>query len=110
MQHYTFDNGSTVAVWHDGRYPDFAALRQRYGYAITTPAWEYVADDIHSGCGDPIDEDDAAATLFAFLSAAATELWYEMGGQHIFPEEVAEWAQEHEDEISLLSARLEPEL
>lgn len=112
MSEHTFDvNGDTVTVWHDGRdySPEDSGYRQRYGYRIVANGWEYVGNDIRSGCSAPVDVSDAARTLFAFLGACAESRSYRdrngYGGENadIFPEHVGTWAESNSDELSMLS-------
>ncbi|AEK10060.1 hypothetical protein FDH96_gp107 [Mycobacterium phage Rey] len=97
---------ATVKVEHDGQDfdPDFRAYRQRYTYIITTPDWQYVGNDIRSGCSAEADVADASRSLFSFLSACAESRSYG-GGENsdLFPEHVGEWAEENSDELSILS-------
>lgn len=104
-------NGATVTVWHDGRdySPQDSDYRQRYGYRIIADGWEYVDNDIRSGCSDPVDVADAARTLFSFLTACAESRSYRVrngyGGENadLFPEHVGAWAEANSDELSILS-------
>ena len=105
METFTIGN-ATVTVEHDGRdyHPDDSAYRQRYTYAIRTDAWEYVANDIRSGCSADVDVADAARKLFLFLGACAESRQYPNGeNADLFPEHVGQWAEENSDEISILS-------
>lgn len=104
-------NGATVTVWHDGRdySPEDSGYRQRYGYKITTKTWEYIGNDIRSGCGAAPDVSEAARTLFGFLAACAESRAYvtRSGGRgenaDLFPEYVGQWAEENSDDLSILS-------
>lgn len=116
MTEQSFDvSGDTVTVWHIGNeyQPDDRAYRQRYGYRITTDAWEFVGNDIRSGCSADVDVADAARCLFSFLSACAESRQYRDRGwgpgenADLFPEHVGQWAERNDDEISLLS--MDPE-
>lgn len=112
MAELSFGVGSdSVAIEHDGKVfdPEFQGYRQQYSYRITTDDWQYVGNDIHSGCGKDVDITDAARTLFAFLSACAESLTYRdvhgYGGDNadLFPSHVGEWAQMNSDELAMLS-------
>lgn len=105
-------DGATVTVESIGQdySPEDRAYRQRYACSIVTADWRYDGNDIRSGCGADVDENDAAETLFAFLSAAAEAYRYEMNGGtseniDLFPAHVTEWAYQNEDEISLLAVQ-----
>jgi hypothetical protein len=107
-------NGTRVTVESIGAEysPDDSAYRQAYNYSIVTDVWRYDGNDIRSGCGAAVDESEAARTLFAFLSAAAEAVDYEMRGgtsenSDLFPPHVTQWAYLNSDEIEMLS--LEPE-
>jgi hypothetical protein len=104
-------DGATVKLYSIGQdySPEDSAFRQRYQYEITTPDWQYVDNDIRSGCGADVDEPDMLRTLFSFLSACAESRQYvtRNGGTaenaDLFPEHVGQWAEENSDEISMLS-------
>ena len=124
----TFTDGSIVSVWWLGAeyQPYDRAERQRYGYSIIGPAdtsgiierqcgrrhsWQYVGDDIHSGCNAEPNVTDAAETLFSFLGAAAEAYRYGMAGgtsenDDLFPEHVMEWAYMNDDVISMVGYEL----
>ena len=116
----TFTDGSIVSVWWLGAeyQPDDRAERQRYGYSIIGPAehvgrhgWQYVGDDIYSGCYAEPNATDAAETLFSFLHAAAETYRYGMAGgtsenDDLFPEHVTEWAYMNDDAISMVEYEL----
>ncbi|WP_141564265.1 hypothetical protein [Mycolicibacterium palauense] len=102
---YTIGDAA-VTVEHEGSDfdPDFRAYRQRYTYTITTPEWQYVDNDIRSGCDAEVDVADASRTLFSFLSACAESRSYGGGENYdLFPEHVGGWAEENSDELSMLS-------
>ena len=103
-------DGATVTVWHDGREVDidFGQYRQRYGYRIVANGWEYVSNDIRSGCSARVDVADAARTLFSFLAACAESRTYGDGSgwsenASLFPNHVGAWAESASDELSMLS-------
>lgn len=116
----TVTDGSIVSVWWLGAeyQPDDRAYRQRYGYAINNydaepngNRWEYVGDDIFSGCGAEPNVSDAAETLFGFLGAAADAYRAGMSGRtsehsDLFPAHVTEWAYMHDDDISMVTYEL----
>ena len=115
----TFADGSLVSVWWLGAeyQPEDRADRQRYGYSIIGPAedqrhsWQYVGDDIRSGCDAEPNVTEAAETLFSFLYAAAEAYRYGMSGgtsenDDLFPEHVMEWAYMNDDAISMVSLEL----
>lgn len=79
--------------------------RQRYAYSIVTPDWRYDGDDIRSGVGAAVDENDALRTLASFLGACAEARRYSRYGENadLFPEHVGAWAEENEDDLSTLS-------
>lgn len=108
----TFKIGdATVTVEHEGSdyHPSDMGTRQRYAYSIVTPAWRYDGNDIHSGCNADVDEPDAARSLFSFLAACAESRDYSERGHgtgengDLFPEHVGVWAQDNDDELSMLS-------
>ena len=123
---FTFSDGSIVSVWWLGAeyQPEDRAERQRYGYSIIGPvdawaegdygrrhAWQYVGDDIRSGCNAEPNVTDAAGTLFSFLGAAAEAYRYSMAGgasenDDLFPEHVMEWAYMNDDAISMVGYEL----
>lgn len=110
-----WENRATVTVWHDGedREPDSRIdrpeFRQRYGYKIVANGWEFVGNDIRSGCDAAVDVPDAARSLFSFLSACAESRAYRDRGHgpgenvDLFPEHVGEWAESVSDELGMLS-------
>ena len=117
----TFPDGSVVSVWWLGAeyQPYDRAERQRYGYSIIGPAehdgrrhaWQYVGDDIRSGCDAEPNVTEATGTLFSFLYAAADAYRYGMSGgtsenDDLFPEHVMEWAYMNDDAISMVSLEL----
>ena len=116
----TFPDGSVVSVWWLGAeyQPYDRAERQRYGYAINNydaepngNRWQYVGDDIHSGCDAEPNVTEATGTLFSFLHAAAESYRYGMSGgtsenDDLFPEHVMEWAYMNDDAISMVSLEL----
>ncbi|SKK38881.1 hypothetical protein [Mycobacteroides abscessus] len=109
-QVFTIDS-ATVKVWHDGadREPGESGFRQRYGYSITTPDWEYVSNDLRSGVGADADTEHLSRDLLGFLYACAESRKYfaEFGvGENVdlFPEHVGQWAESVSDELSILSA------
>lgn len=73
---------------------------------------EYHVDDIRSGCGGGTLQ-EGAGSLLAFLSAAAESYkhWMRIGdddeNSDLFVKEVAEWAYQNDDEISMLRCMLE---
>lgn len=112
MAELSFEVGSdSVAIEHDGKVfdPEFQGYRQQYHYLIATDAWQYIGNDIQSGCGKDVDTADAARTLFSFLSTCAESLTYRdvlgYGGENadLFPSHVARWAQMNSDELLYLS-------
>lgn len=110
MIEYRIEN-AVVAVDFDGFVPDaLGGNRCQYTYTITTDDWQYVGNDLQSGVGAAPDEIDAAATLFAFLSACAESLNYRGGdGENadLFPDYVGEWAALNSDEIDILQFELD---
>jgi hypothetical protein len=125
---FTFSDGSIVSVWWLGAeyQPEDRAERQRYGYSIIGPevnpgtierqcgrrhSWQYVGDDIRSGCNAEPNVTDAAETLFSFLGAAAEAYRYSMAGgasenDDLFPGHVMEWAYMNDDVISMVGYEL----
>lgn len=105
----------TVSVWHEGPdyCPDDRAYRQRYAYRITADGWEYVGNDIHSGCNAEPDVKSALATLLNFLGACAESRaygarnGYDGENADLFPDHVGEWAETNSDEISCAAIELE---
>lgn len=109
-------DGATVKLWHDGsdRHLDDSGFRQRYGYSITTPEWEYVGNDLRSGVSADVDTEHLSRDLLGFLYACAESRKYfaEFGvGDNVdlFPEHVGRWAESVCDELSILSADPEDE-
>ena len=103
-------NDTTITIENNGTAFDG---RDRFLYKITTPGWEYVANDIHSGCNG-CSEQEAMDTLLSFLGAAAAAVSYGMfsgrasNNADLFPDHVMEWAYMNSDEISV--AQFESEL
>lgn len=101
-------SGATVTVRSIGNeyQPSDRAYRQRYAYVIAADGWEYVGDDIRSGCGADVDLKDAAQTLLSFLGACAESRQFgteQSENWGLFPDHVANWAVKESDEISLLA-------
>lgn len=87
--------------------------RNRYRWTIDLDAGgTYSDDDLQSGCGGGTIA-DGFASLLSFLSACGESYRYReatgRGGDNadLFPEPVAQWAAENEDEISMLAMELE---
>jgi hypothetical protein len=100
----------------DGYTPDG---RARYRYYIDTPAFEHTNDDLASGCGGGSLQ-MGMESLLSFLLAAVESYRYRgctwTGDPHdnssLFPQQVVEWAYQHDSEIQSLQMELEenPEL
>ena len=92
---------------HDGR--------RKYRYYIDRPDKpEFTADDIASGVGGGTLQ-EGLRSLLSFLGACGSAVnWNEQGGgwrdsenSDLFPPEIAEWAAENSDDLSILSAYLD---
>lgn len=86
--------------------------RTRYQWYIDTPDFEATGNDLQSGCqGGSLQE--GMASLLSFLSACGEALNYsdrtghESDNADLFPRNVAEWAQSHYEELSMLAIELE---
>lgn len=86
--------------------------RVRYHWQIVIPAGEFSGDDIQSGCqGGTLQE--GMCSLLAFLGACAESFQcYQNSGLHgenkdLFPEDVASWAAQNDDELSMLKCEIE---
>lgn len=85
--------------------------RTVYRYFIDTPDFEFTGEDLKSGCGGG-NIQEGLSSLLSFLGAAAETFSYN-GHEgydeedNTFPVHVAEWADNHEDDISMLSIELE---
>ena len=112
---FAFTDGSHIAVWHLGADydPSFGAYRQRYFYSVTagndaSPRWEYLGDDIRSGCGSEPDTRAAAAALFSFLNAAAEAYGRPYSDNaDLFPSHVMQWCTEHDDELAVAGSAMD---
>lgn len=88
--------------------------RTIYGYSIRIGGVEptHQARDLRSGCQGGTER-EGLASLLSFLSAAAESRRYrESTGQEgdnedLFPAEIADWACQYSDEISVASIELE---
>lgn len=105
---YDGTDESSIVLRHDGNeyQPEDECYRQRYSYVITTPEWEYVDNDIRSGCNQPVDLDKAVASLAGFLTACAES---SEGGENysIFPPHVRDWAYQNSDELTQIICDIE---
>ena len=97
--------------------------RIRYRYYIDLPDFEYVDNDLQSGCqGGNLQS--GLSSLLSFLSACGESYRYEMSGispftwkysigesdnNDMFPKQIAEWCYQNSDELSLLACELEEE-
>ena len=109
----TFDDGSTITVIYRGgeHDPDVdSAPRQRYAYTINQRDFPRTveANEIRSGCGDPISYTRALAALCSFLGADAEHY----AGHHNAgccgrSLTYLHWADGHEDEIWSLQDELD---
>lgn len=88
--------------------------RVRYRYHIDSPAGDYTASDLRSGCqGGSLQS--GLASLLCFLSAFAEAVSYsqrtgrESENLDLFPESLREWAYANSDEFSMLLGELEQE-
>lgn len=86
--------------------------RDRFRVFIDGPGIEHENTDQASGVGGGSLQDALHATL-SFLGGCAEALNYERrtgrkgGNADLFPREVAEWAAEHEDDLSMAAVELE---
>lgn len=86
--------------------------RTVYYYSITGPGlWHVEYDDLRTGVG--VDDGPGAmlASLLAFLTACAESISYLPGGggenSGLFPRDIAEWAAQHSDELTMLRLEIE---
>ena len=107
---------SVVAVWCDGRDYDPAAEAYYpiYSYAITTPEWRYVDNDIRGKANELPDIAAGSQSLFAFLYACQEGLPGDTEGQrenaNLFPPHVREWAYLFSDQIEMVYESLVKEV
>lgn len=104
-----WEEKSSILIWCDGRKYDplTEAYHPIYSYKITTPEWEYDADDIHGGANEKPNLVAGARSLFAFLYACQESrkvasrggLDRGDGNANIFPAHVGEWAETYSEQI-----------
>ena len=86
--------------------------RTRYRYFIDLPDYEYESTDLASGCQGS-DLQSGLSSLLGFLSAFAESVAYsqrsgcESENADLFPTELADWATQYSDELSILSCEIE---
>lgn len=86
--------------------------RTRYRYHIDTDGFEHTGSDLKSGVGVGSLQ-SGMESLLSFLGAAAEAARYKMStGQQsenydLFPEQVVQWAYNHQDEIQMLEIEIE---
>jgi hypothetical protein len=102
------DDGSWVMVRRLGNDAD-AEGRFRYGYAILDDRHALLAAgaDIRTGAGGDDGPSDTLAALCGFLQAFA-EAQDRPGSENadLFPPDLAEWAQAHADELTMVELQL----
>jgi hypothetical protein len=88
--------------------------RTVFGYSISGEGVDHHGHDLKSGCGSSGREDrDGLASLLSFLGAAAEAYAYfdrtgfKSDNEGLFPQEIAEWAYQHADEISMAAYEYE---
>jgi hypothetical protein len=105
---YALDDGSYVMVRRLSNYADGEG-RFRYGYAILDDrhALLAVGTDLRTGASGHHGPCQMLATLCAFLQAFA-EAQGRPGSENagLFPPDLAEWVQDHADELALAELRL----
>jgi len=89
--------------------------RCRYKYYIdclaSSDGLEYVGDDIQTGCRHSLQS--GLEALLSFMSACGEAYaWQERTGQEsehadLFPETIAQWCADNQDELSMLAYELE---
>lgn len=86
--------------------------RTRYRYFIDAGKRSFKASDLQSGVGGGSLQ-EGLSSLFSFLSAAGESYGYEQrtgrksDNAGMFPKWLNEWANDNEDELSMLSMELE---
>jgi hypothetical protein len=81
--------------------------RARYLYFIDLPNYSLEREDLQSGYGGG-NLQDGLESLLSFLSAFAEAQSYPNSeNQDLFPAELAEWATQNADEISMIQCELE---
>ena len=101
---------STITVEHDGRVRDEdGGYRQTYVATITTPQWQYVDNTLCSGVGERPNVAKAFGSLMSFLTACVES---QPDGENatLFPEHVAQWAQERSYELENFQLQYDEEL
>ena len=100
-------SGATLQLEHVGWTRD---NRARFRWTIDFSAGgSCTGDDLKSGVGG-CDLQEAFASLLSFLSACG-ESWQHSGvdgeNSDLFPPEVADWAAQNSDELSMLACEIE---
>lgn len=105
-------HGATVSVHRDG--PDWEG-RTAYTYEMvgvtSDGTFHHTGHDLRTGVGVDHGPGEMLATLLSFLTACAESISWIPGGDgenaDLFPRDVAEWAAQHYDELTMLALEIE---